>query len=230
MSQDAGFENISIDLIYGSRFQDLREWQGTLETAVALQTQHISAYNLTIEKKTVLGVRHQKGLEPEIDEGLSKDQFILMTDFLRSEGWLHYEISNFARPGSFAKHNSNYWLGETYLGVGPSAHSYDGHTRQWNVRSNPQYINALESGSRFFEIEELSAEQRYNEYVLTRLRTTWGCDIKDICKNFGTKANDHFLAEARRKKEFLVESDGIFTLNTLGKLRADAISSDFFIV
>jgi oxygen-independent coproporphyrinogen-3 oxidase len=229
MAQDAGFENITIDLIYGSKFQTVSSWENTLQTAIGLNTQHISSYNLTIEKKTVLGINQAKGKEPEVDDELSSRQFLIMLDTLRSAGFIQYEISNFGKEGFFAKHNSNYWLQHPYLGIGPSAHSFNGTSRQWNVRNNVLYVKTLNDGSSFFEKEELSPQDRYNEYVLTRLRTIWGCDLNEIKALFGEETAQHFIAGINSKRNFVEEKNGIYTLNQEGKLQADGIASDLFI-
>jgi len=229
MAQDVGFDNITIDLIYGSKFQTLKSWEATLEKAITLDTQHISSYNLTIENKTVLGIKHSRGKEPAVCDELSSAQFLLMTDALSNVGFIHYEISNFGKEGFFAKHNSNYWLQQHYLGIGPSAHSFNGDSRQWNVKNNYQYVKALKDGIPVFEKEQLSIEDRYNEYVLTRLRTIWGCDIREIEAQFGKKIADHFKNGVTDKLEFFEEKGGTYTLTKAAKLLADGIASDLFI-
>lgn len=229
LAQDAGFGNITIDLIYGSKFQTLPSWEKTLEKAISLNTQHISSYNLTIENKTVLGIKYNKGQEPAISDELSSGQFLMMVEALNNAGFIHYEISNFGREGFFARHNSNYWLQQHYLGLGPSAHSFNGGSRQWNVKNNAQYVNALEKGKSFFEKEELSINDRYNEYVLTRLRTIWGCDAKEIEMQFGKELSDYFKKSIKNKLHLLDERNGIYTLTETAKLMADGIASDLFI-
>jgi oxygen-independent coproporphyrinogen-3 oxidase len=229
LAQDAGFNNITIDLIYGSKFQSIITWEETLKKAVDLETQHISSYNLTIENKTALGVNYTKGKEPAVNDELSSLQFLMMADELSRAGFIHYEISNFGKEGFFAQHNSNYWLQKHYLGLGPSAHSFNGVSRQWNIKSNNQYITCLNEGRSFFEKEELSLNDRYNEYVLTRLRTIWGCDIQEIEDQFGKKISDHFKSSVRNNKNYLQEKKGIFTLNKQAKLLADGIAADLFI-
>lgn len=229
LAQDAGFNNITIDLIYGSKFQDLKTWESTLLRTVSLNTQHISSYNLTIENKTVLGIQNAKGKEPAINDELSSKQFLMMADILKQNNFIHYEISNFGRPGFFAKHNSNYWLQKQYLGVGPSAHSFNGTSRQWNVKNNNLYIKALKQNTSYFEKEELSVKDRFNEYVLTRLRTIWGCDVNEINLLFGEKIKDHFLKIVNEKKNDLEENNGVYTLTTTARLYADGIAADFFI-
>jgi oxygen-independent coproporphyrinogen-3 oxidase len=230
LAQDKGFDNVSIDLIYGSRYQDMRTWEKTLKMAIDLGTAHISSYNLTIEKKTVLGLLKDRGTEPSVNEEMSRAQFDLMREMLRDAGFEHYEISNFGKPGKWAVHNSNYWKSKPYLGLGPSAHSFNGNSRQWNAKNNAVYVRELQSGGRFFEKEELTDNNRYNEYVLTRLRTIWGCDLGEIRSSFGAGFAEYFLEKAERKKEFLAEKDGVFTLKERGLFLADGIASDLFVV
>jgi oxygen-independent coproporphyrinogen-3 oxidase len=163
-----------------------------------------------------------------VDDDLSSRQFLMMSEMLEEAGFIHYEISNFGKKDFFAVHNSNYWLGHYYIGLGPSAHSYNGRERQWNVRSNQLYMQRILSGERFYETETLTPENKYNEYVLTRLRTIWGCNVNEMEKLFGKKFSDHFLQEISAKKNFIIEKNGVFTLNKEGKLLADGIASDLF--
>jgi oxygen-independent coproporphyrinogen-3 oxidase len=228
MAQDAGFSNLSIDLIYGSKFQDLKTWERTLNTALGLDVQHISSYNLTIEPGTVLGLLHKKGKEPEVFDELSNDQFRMMAARLKEAGFIHYEISNFGRPGHLAVHNTNYWLQQPYLGLGPSAHSFDGSSRQWNVRNNSVYVRAMNEGGKYFDKEILSVRDRYNEYVLTRLRTIWGCDLNEINEKFGPEFKKYFLAEVNKKSSSFIESNGVFTLTEEARSFADGIASALF--
>jgi oxygen-independent coproporphyrinogen III oxidase len=228
-AQDAGFGNISIDLIYGSKFQELRDWENTLKQAVALGTAHISSYNLTIEKKTALGVKHAKGLEPPVNDALSVEMFLMMNGLLCADGFVHYEVSNFARSGCISKHNSNYWLRKNYLGLGPSAHSFDGDSRQWNVSNNNVYIRAISKGGQYFEREELSARDQFNEYVLTRMRTIWGCDLNEIKTLFGQDVADHFTGKAARYNHLLTNAGDSYTLNVHGMLQADGIAAGLFL-
>jgi oxygen-independent coproporphyrinogen-3 oxidase len=229
MAQDEGFDNITIDLIYGSKFQSMQTWEKTLQRAVDLKTQHISSYNLTIEQKTLLGTNFKKGLEPAVNDELSSQQFVFMSEFLSGNGFVHYEISNFGKENYFSRHNSNYWKGEHYLGLGPSAHSYNGKERQWNVSSNSAYIQHLDAGTPFFEKEILTTENKFNEYVMTRLRTIWGADLAEIKKQFGEKIAKDFELKARSHPQHIVEKNGIFALNLSGRLLADKLSSEFFI-
>jgi len=229
MAQDKGFENITIDLIYGSKFQTLKSWENTLRKAVQLNTKHISSYNLTIEKKTTLGSKHHKGLEPSVNEDLSSKQFLMMIEILKEKDFIHYEISNFGKENFFAVHNSNYWLGHQYIGVGPSAHSYNGNERQWNIKNNQLYVDKINKEEIFYETEILSPKNKFNEYVLTRLRTIRGCDIIEMEKLFGKENVLRFVKKINSKKQFVIEKKGIYTLNDSGKLYSDGIAADLFI-
>ncbi len=230
MAQDAGFDNITIDLIYGSKFQSLATWEKTLITAIGLNTQHVSAYNLTIEEKTPLGVNYLRGKEPLVNEELSSRQFEMMSQMLCEAGFEHYEISNFGKKGFIARHNSNYWKGLPYMGIGPSAHSFNGASRQWNVKSNARYIQLVREGAGFFELEYLSGKDRYNEYVLTRLRTIWGCDLAEMKSLFGEDICQHFRKEIKKHEGLFREIDDVFVLNEAGRLKADGIASDLFLL
>lgn len=229
-AQDAGFGNISIDLMYGSKFQDERSWEGTLQKAIALGVQHISAYNLTAEPKTAFGTAVKKGLEPAVDDEKSARQFLMMIEMLEKNGFIHYEISNFGKKDRFALHNSNYWKGRYYLGLGPSAHSFNGKERQWNVSNNSSYIKALTQRLPFFEIETLSNDNRYNEYVLTGLRTIWGCDVIYIEKTFGAEAAAHFKKIIGEYMPLQVsQNENSYALTREGRLLADKIAMELFI-
>ncbi len=228
MAQEVGFNNISIDLIYGSKFQTLASWQTTLQTAINLNAQHISAYNLTIEEKTVLGTNFKKGVEPAINDTLSSEQFLMLIDVLQKSNFIQYEISNFGKENYFAIHNSNYWKQVAYLGLGPSAHSFNGQSRQWTVKNTRSYIKAIKTNTSYFEIENLTLKDRYNEYILTRLRTIWGCDSNEIKNLFGETILKYFLTELKAKQNFVTEKSGVYTLTTLGKLHADGIASALF--
>jgi len=228
LAQEMGFENITIDLIYGSKFQTLKGWEQTLQTVIDLNIQHISAYNLTIESKTKLGLDRKKGHEPEVSDELSTEQFKLMIDILQKNKFVHYEISNFGKENFFSKHNSSYWKGVNYLGLGPSAHSFDGVSRQWNVSSNSAYIQKVNSGEPYFEKEVLSNKDRFNEYILTRLRTIWGCDMKEIEKEFGTDVLCSFEQNVKHYQRYFNVSNHVVTLNVEGKLKADYLASEFF--
>lgn len=230
-AQDEGFSNISIDLIYGSKFQTPEIWQKSLDKAFALNVQHISAYNLTVEEKTALGNLVSKRKEKEIDEEHSSLYFEMLMQETKKNGFVHYEISNFCRPGFHSKHNSSYWEGKKYLGIGPSAHSFDHVSRQWNVKNNSIYIRSLQKGELNAETEILTTEQRYNEYLLTTLRTISGADLHYIEKYFGEKFLQHCLKEAKDyiQSGHLLNEKNKLILSSEGKLLADRIASDLFI-
>lgn len=225
----AGFENISIDLIYGSRFQTEESWRATLDKAFSLDVPHISSYNLTIEGRTKLHNQLQKKQEPEVDSELSARLFDILMDEAARHGYEHYEISNFCKPGFMAVHNSNYWRGAHYLGIGPAAHSYNGDARRFNLKSNTRYLQALQSGGKYWEEERLSTDDKYNEYVLTRLRTSWGCRLDEITEFFGKKYSEHFRERVRNKGEYVDNDEKKITLTRKGKHFADGIAADLFI-
>jgi oxygen-independent coproporphyrinogen III oxidase len=230
LAQDLGFENITIDLIYGSKFQDLKNWEHTLEKAVELGVKHISSYNLTVEEETELGHKVHKGLEEKVDDEKSAEQFIMMMEYLEQNGFDHYEISNFARPGFEAVHNTNYWKGAKYLGIGPSAHSYNGSIRQWNLANNATYVNAINNEKEFFETETLTLKNRYNEYIMTGLRTKWGCDLDHIKKEFGDDLAQHFLEQSKDHiPDSIQKNNSIYTLTKKGKLLADKVAGELFV-
>lgn len=228
-AQKAGFENISIDLIYGSRFQSEKSWKDTLKKVFDLGVPHISSYNLTIEGRTKLNNLLQKREEPEVDPDLSSRQFDMLMEETEGNGYEHYEISNFAKPGFMAVHNSNYWRGIPYMGVGPAAHSFNGLNRSFNIKSNAGYIQAIEGGKKFSEEEILSDMDRYNEYVLTRLRTSWGCDLDEIAEQFGHKYKEYFLKNLHMHEQYIIREKSKIILNQKGKHFADGIASDLFL-
>jgi oxygen-independent coproporphyrinogen-3 oxidase len=229
LARQAGFANISADLIYGSRFQTLISWRNALEQIVSTGITHLSAYQLTVEARTALGMAVKKGKELLPDEELIASQFSALREFLMSEKFIQYEISNFGKEGFFSRHNSNYWLGGTYQGFGPSAHSFNGISRQWNLSNNSLYIKKVSEGTGYYDGEVLGLKERYNEHVLTRLRTIWGCDLEEMAKKFGTDVAEHFRLEALKKKQFFVADGGVLKLNGDGMLYADGIASDLFL-
>lgn len=231
-SQDRGFENITIDLIYGSKFSNLSNWKKTLDKAIALNVPHISSYNLTIEAKTKLGHDFKIKKEVAIDDEKSSELFLEMIDRLEKNDFIHYEISNFGKEGFFSRHNSNYWKGAHYLGLGPSAHSFDGTSRQWNVSNNNLYIKQVsEKKETFFEKEILTEKDRFNEYILTSLRTIWGIELEYLKANFNSEFVKAFLnqVEPYIKQESVLVKDSIYTLSEKGKLLADKIASELFV-
>jgi oxygen-independent coproporphyrinogen-3 oxidase len=193
----AGFANLTIDLMYGFPALRTEEWARTLGQALALDVPHISAYHLTIEPRTLLGRQAEKGLLQPLDEEEGERQFLLLHHTLTQAGYVHYEVSNFARPGYEALHNSAYWQQQPYIGIGPSAHSFDGASRQWNVANNRQYVTALAQGRPAFERETLTLTMRYNEYILTGLRTAGGVNPDYIRQQFGDNCAGYFAQQAK---------------------------------
>jgi oxygen-independent coproporphyrinogen-3 oxidase len=230
-SQDRGFENITIDLIYGSKFSNLTNWKKTLDKAIALQVPHISSYNLTIEEKTKLGHDLKVKKEVAIDDEKSSELFLEMIDRLEKNKFIQYEISNFGKEGYFSIHNSNYWKGAHYIGLGPSAHSFNGTSRQWNIANNNLYIKQVsEKTEAYFEKEILTEKERFNEYILTSLRTIWGIDLNYLKTNFNNDFVKAFLdqLEIFIKQEHVIVKNTTYTLSEKGKLLADKIASELF--
>lgn len=227
-AQSVGFDNISIDLIYGSKFQTEESWRSDLRTAFGMGTQHISSYNLTVEDRTQLHRLIMQKKEAEVESEKSAALFDILMEETAAAGFEQYEISNFCRPGFMAVHNSNYWKNENYLGIGPSAHSYNGGGRRYNVKSNAAYIKGIQEGAVYFEEEILSPNDLYNEYVLTRLRTAWGCDTAEMESRFGKKYSDYFTEGIKKHARHLIINKNKVTLNKAGKHFADGIASDLF--
>ena len=227
----AGFNNISIDLIYGLPDLSLLDWQNNLKKAIALPVQHLSCYCLTIEPRTALAYQIKKGISKVAEDENAIAQFEWLIDYAAENNFEQYEISNFAKPGFYSRHNTSYWKGIPYLGIGPSAHSFDGASRQWNVSNNPLYIKAVESGKLEFTKEVLTTSEKYNEYVLTSLRTVWGVDLKIVQQHFGEDVLQHLKNEAALyllKGELKTENSHMY-LTRKGKFIADRIASDLFI-
>ncbi len=229
MAIAAGFERLTIDLIYGlPEAPDIR-WEENVRTALSFQVPHFSCYALTVEEGTALAHFIRKGKCSPVDEACAARQFEYLMEEMEKHGYEHYEISNFARPGHWAVHNSSYWLGQPYLGIGPSAHSFDGVRRQWNVANNARYIQALQQGQVPFEYEVLTPAQRYNEYVMTRLRTIWGCRLTEMAE-LGGEFSEYFEKEIRRFEDggHVEMKDGCYRLTRRGKLMADHVASSLF--
>ena len=229
-ARNAGFGNITIDLIYGIPTLTEEKWKSNLEKFFSLGIPHLSAYSLTVEKKTPLDLLIRKGKYAPPEEQQSVRHFKMLLEFARRNNFVHYEISNFSREGFYSRHNSLYWLGGNYLGLGPSAHSYNGHSRQWNVSNIGQYIKLDDYGTVVEEREVLTMAQRYNEYILTSLRTVWGCDAVHISNAFGSEFRDYFLRNVVKymDKKQLSSEGSKFYLTDEGKLFADGISADLF--
>lgn len=227
-AQMAGFKNISVDLIFGIPGSTRLELEKDILTAVELDVQHISAYSLTIEPKTVFGVRKSKNQFQEIPDGEMAKQFQITHDLLEENGYEGYEISNFAKNGNYSKHNTSYWMQEEYLGIGPSAHSFNGISRQWNVSNNIKYCQSIENSLINAEIEHLSEADKLNEYIMTRLRTQWGIDLEYI-KNAGSNEQIETIHGWVIDQYGKIERNH-FILNQKGRIIADKLSSDIFIV
>lgn len=231
--QDSGFENITCDLIYGFPLLTNSKWKGNMQQLIDLDVPHISSYSMTVEKKTALAHMINKGSTPALNEEQSAEQMLMLVDTLTSSGYEHYEISNFAKPDRYARHNSNYWKGKSYLGIGPSAHSFNGTSRSWNIANNALYIKGILAKELPLETEQLSKNDRFNEYVMTSLRTKWGIDIKYVEREFGSDFLNSLLEnieEYEDKKDVNISDQGIITLTPTGKLLADQIASELFIL
>lgn len=224
--QDAGFENITIDLIYGTPTMNDEAWQQNLETTFGLNIPHISSYALTVEPKTTLENKINKGELKPVHEEQAAQQFNILVQQMSETGYEQYEISNFAKPGKYAIHNSNYWFGKKYLGLGPSAHSFNGPSRRWNVGNNGNYISSIEKGIIPFEEEILSDAQQVNEKIMTALRTMWGLRISDLGSLNAELVKVNLTGIPTSQYTF---KDGIIKLTDEGKLFADRIASMLFI-
>lgn len=226
------FDNISIDLIYGIPGMSNERWEENIEKALSFGIPHISSYALTVEPKTALDSFIKKGIVPPIDEELAEQHFHTLIDTLTRKGLVHYELSNFGKDGFFSQNNTAYWQGKTYLGIGPSAHSYNGKNRSWNVRNNTLYIKSIENGKLPSETETLTITDRYNEYIMTGLRTMWGVSLEKVEREFGKKYLDYLLQQAQKHIEnHLLFLDGDLLLVTQkGKFLSDGLSADLFLL
>lgn len=230
MAQAAGFDNITIDLIYGSPGLSSERWLQNLHTAIGLQVPHLSCYALTVEPGTALKKLIAVNKKEDVDPEKQAEQFLLLVDTLGEAGYQHYEISNFAQPGRESRHNSAYWKGSHYLGLGPSAHSFNGDSRQWNVSNNALYIAALTKGELAFERETLTATQQLNEYIMTALRTSGGINIDWIAERFGQQNKTLLELQSQPfiKEGKLQLADRSLILTRTGKLFADGIAAALF--
>ncbi len=232
-AQDFGLENISIDLIYGSPTSNFEIWKENLNRTIELQVPHVSSYALTVEPKTALEKWIQNGKITPPEEAEQNQEFYYMSDFLKQSGFDHYEISNFGKPGFHSKHNSAYWQSEPYLGIGPSAHSYNGHLeRSWNIANNPLYIKNINQNILPKETEILSEKDRFNEMVMIGLRTIWGVDLHKIKQNFSSEITDYLNQEIKNKLEsgILIIENKHLLIPEKHWFLADGIASDLFMV
>jgi oxygen-independent coproporphyrinogen-3 oxidase len=229
--REAGFTDISIDLIYGIPHQPPGQWEKNLEEAFDLKIDHLSCYALTVEPRTALADMIKKRKVPPVSEEKATAEFVTLMNRAAAEGYEHYEISNFARNKRYSRHNTAYWNGGKYLGAGPSAHSYDWESRQWNISNNNLYIRALESDQLSFEREQLTPANKFNEYVLTALRTQWGLDTDRIEKEFGTERRVHIETQLKEYVEqgLVCRVGNSHQLTRSGKLFADRLAGALFV-
>jgi oxygen-independent coproporphyrinogen-3 oxidase len=236
------FDNISIDLIYGipdssqngkqAKQKNNEKWKQNIETALSFGIPHISSYALTVEPKTALSKLIQTGKIAKPNDDSAQEHFSILVEILESKGFIHYELSNFGKENYFSKNNSAYWLGKKYLGIGPSAHSYDGISRSWNVSNNSIYLKALDENKLPSETEILSKTDRYNEYIMTGLRTIWGVSLERILKEFGDEYFDYLQKQAQKfiNDNLLSIENNILKATKKGKFLTDGIASDLFLV
>ena len=224
------FDNISLDLIYGIPRMSNEKWKQNIETALSFGIPHISSYALTVEPKTALNKLIQTGKIAAPKDEVAQEHFAILVETLEANGFIHYELSNFGKENYFSKNNSAYWLGKKYIGIGPSAHSYDGISRSWNVSNNSIYLKSIQEDKLPNEIEILSISDRYNEYIMTGLRTIWGVSLDRIKTEFG----DEYLNYLNKQVQKFLDDDLVFIENNIlkptskGKFLTDGIASDLF--
>ena len=226
------FNNISIDLIYGIPNMSNEKWLQNIETALSFNVPNISSYALTVEPKTALHSFIQKGIIPQPDDEVAAAHFQILVDKLSENDFIHYELSNFGKENYFSKNNSSYWLGKKYIGIGPSAHSYDGKNRGWNVSNNAFYIKSIQENKLPIEIETLTKTDRYNEYIMTGLRTIWGVSLDRIEEEFGKTYLDYLNQQAAKfiEDHLLFVDENILRTTKNGKFLCDGIASDLFLL
>jgi len=226
------FDNISIDLIYGIPNMSSKKWVQNIETALSFGVPHISSYALTVEPKTALQSFIQKGIIAAPDDEVAHEHFQILVDKLSENGFIHYELSNFGKENFFSKNNTSYWLGKKYIGIGPSAHSYDGTNRGWNVSNNSQYIKSIQENKVPIAFETLTKTDRYNEYVMTGLRTIWGVSLDQIEQKFGKTYLDYLNQQAAKfiDDHLLFLDENILRTTKKGKFLSDGIASDLFLL
>jgi oxygen-independent coproporphyrinogen-3 oxidase len=229
-ARKAGFDNFSADLIYGIPRQSDGRWRENINKMIALEVPHLSCYALTVEARTPLDNFIRRGKYPPVDEAQAARQYEMLMELLAEAGYEHYEISNFAKPGRRSVHNSNYWHGAPYLGVGPSAHSYRGETRQWNVTNNALYVKSILEGKIPFEKETLTPVMQLNEYIMTSFRTMEGCDLDYFQSKWGPEEKRKMETESRkfRERKWMILKSDHLVLTSYGKLFADGIAAELF--
>ena len=226
------FNNISVDLIYGIPDCTNEEWKENIQTALSFGVPHISSYALTVEPKTALADFIKKGIIKNVDDEKAQEQFNILMEKLTNANFVHYETSNFGKENFFSRNNSSYWLGKSYLGIGPSAHSFDGKKRSWNLRNNTKYIKSIQQNQLPIERETLSKTDRYNEYIMTGLRTIWGISLKKIRNDFGEKYVMYLESQAKKhiEQELLYIENQVLKTTQKGKFLSDGIASDLFML
>lgn len=224
------FDNISIDLIYGIPGLSNENWKKNIETTLSFNVPHISSYALTVEPKTALDTFIKKGVIKNLDDDVAQEQFHILMETLEASGFVHYELSNFGKPNYFSKNNSAYWQGKSYLGIGPSAHSFNGEQRSWNVRNNSKYIKSLEQNILPIETEILSITDKYNEYIMTGLRTIWGVSLEKVENDFGLYYKKYLLQQSQKhiNEHLLFVDNDTLLVTKKGKFLSDGIASDLF--
>ncbi|WP_178987231.1 radical SAM family heme chaperone HemW [Winogradskyella schleiferi] len=224
------FDNISLDLIYGIPGASNEQWLKNIEIALSFNVPHISSYALTVEPKTALASFIKKGLIENVDDEQAHEQFHILKDKLEASGFVHYELSNFGKDGYFSKNNSAYWQGKSYLGIGPSAHSFNGKQRSWNVKNNSKYIKAIQGNELPIEIETLTQTDRYNEYIMTGLRTIWGVSLVKVENDFGVTFKNYLNAQSEVfiNQHLLYIEDAHLRVTKKGQFLCDGIASELF--
>jgi oxygen-independent coproporphyrinogen-3 oxidase len=226
------FDNISIDLIYGMPNMSNEKWLKNIETVLSYNIPHISSYALTVEPKTALQKMIKSGTIPNLDDDVSQQHFHILIDKLQEKGFVHYELSNFGKPNYFSKNNTAYWLGKKYIGIGPSAHSFNGKSRSWNVSNNSLYLKAIAENKLPSESEILSKTDQYNEYIMTGLRTIWGVSLEKIETEFGSNYLEYLHQQTEKyiSDNLLEIKNNILKTTKKGKFFSDGIASDLFLL
>ena len=226
------FNNISVDLLYGVPDSSIKSWNYNLDTITSFNINHISAYALTVEPKTALESFINKSILSMPDEDLVYSQYQLINEKLSSKNFINYEVCSFAQKDFFSKNNSAYWLRKKYIGIGPSAHSFDGESRSWNISNNKKYIDQIRDGDNYYKKENLTKVDQYNEYIMTGLRTIWGVSVKHIESNFDVRFKNYFLKKIKSHiaKKNVYKEDDLYLTTQSGRFLADGIASDLFLV
>ncbi|WP_338377005.1 radical SAM family heme chaperone HemW [uncultured Flavobacterium sp.] len=226
------FDNISLDLIYGIPGMSNEKWKQNIEKALSFNIPHISSYALTVESKTALETFIKKGIIKEPNDEVAQEHFYILVETLQEKGFIHYELSNFGKENYFSKNNSSYWLGKNYIGIGPSAHSYNGISRSWNIANNALYIKSIQENKLPLTSEKLTKEDSYNEYIMTGLRTIWGVSLERIESEFGTDFLNYLNKQSQRfiNDGLLEIENNILKTTKKGKFLCDGIASDLFLV